>query len=234
MVGKLWYLKKFDVFSKLDHEEIEEFSEKIRMDAVSADQTIYFPGESAETIYILKKGQVKISRATREGKRITLVLLEPGEIFGELALTPGKERSTVAETTKDSLICSATDEQFREFLADHPELNFEISRVMGDRRRKIESKIENLIFKDASGRLAFVLKDLFDNHPDSSADEVDRLNRQPEISFSHHEIADLCGLTRPTTTKLLNEFQEEGILGLKRRKIKLEDPRRLKRKVNAG
>jgi len=233
MVGKLWYLKKFDVFSRLDHEDYEVLAKKTRMDTVDANQTIYFPGDPANAIYILKKGRVRISRTTRDGKRITLALLEPGEIFGELALTEGEERSTVAEAAEDSLVCSVSDEEFYDFLSQHPDLNFEISRVIGARRRKIESKIENLIFKDAPGRLAYVLKDLFENHIDSSNGPDNGLDQEPEISFSHNEIADLCGLTRPTTTKLLNEFQEEEILELKRRKIKLKDSLRLNKKIDS-
>jgi CRP-like cAMP-binding protein len=227
MVGKLWYLKKFDLFSRLDHEAVEKMAEKTTMDTVDAHQKIYLPGDAADTIFILKKGRVKISRINSDGKRITLALLEPGELFGELALTGEDERSTMAEAVENSLICSATTEDFTNFLSEHPELNFEINRVIGERRRKIESKIENLIFKDASERLAYVLKDLFENHP--SEGSTDNLS---VISLSHDEIADLCGLTRPTATKLLNQFQDDGVIQLNRRKIKLEDPHRLRSKVN--
>lgn len=227
MVAKLWYLKKIDLFSRLPQEEIKELSEKTRMDNVQADQPIYFPGDSSNTIYILKQGRVKISRTTKEGKRITLALLEPGEIFGELALSNEEERDTMAETVDDSLICAVSDEIFLNFLSEHPELSFEINRIMGDRRRDIETKIQNLIFKDAEGRLAYILEDLFKKH--SSADESED---RPALGFSHQEIADLAGLTRPTTTNLLNDFQDDGVLELNRRKIFLEDSHGLQRKVN--
>lgn len=233
MVGKLWYLKKFDLFSRLEHEEVEVLAEQTKMDTIDEGQTIYFPGEPADTVYILKKGRVRISRSTEEGKKITLALLEPGEIFGELALTDESDRSTIAEAAENSLICSLSDSKFQDYLSDHPELNFDISRLIGSRRRQIESKIENLIFKDASGRLAYVLKDLFENHASSEENTEPPTSVYPAINLSHEEIADLSGLTRPTTTKLLNEFEDEDIIELNRRDIHLKKSRKLTKKIDA-
>lgn len=226
MVAKLWYLKKIDLLDRLPDEEIEKLSEMTSMEEVSESQPIYFPGERSDMIYLLKKGRVKISRRTPDGQKITVALLGPGEIFGELSLTDEQQRDTVAETVEKSLVCAVSRDQFQEFLADNPELAFNLTKLMGDRRREIESKIESLIFKDAPASLAHILYDLFDNHSTENGDEDSR----PRISFSHQEIADLAGLTRPTTTNLLNEFQEEGLIELGRRKIYLEDATALKRR----
>lgn len=227
MVAKLWYLKKIDLISRLPQEEVKKLSRQTTMDRVQENQPIYFPGDTSNTIYILKEGRVKISRQTRDGKKITLALLEPGEIFGELALSDEDSRKTMAETVSNSLICSVSDEVFLDFLSDHPELSFEINRIMGNRRREIESKVENLIFKDARERLAYILEDLFEDHSDED------LGKLPEITFSHQEIADLAGLTRPTTTNLLNELQEDGVLELDRKNIVLKNPDRLKSAVSS-
>lgn len=218
MSAKLWYLKKTDLFECLDQEEMQRINEMTRMDEVPKNQPIYFPGQRSDMVYMLKKGRVKISRHTPEGKKLTLALLEPGEIFGELSLTGEGERTTSAETVEKSLICAASKEQFQDILDDHPELALEVTRIIGDRRRKIESRLEQLIFRDASVRMAIILLDMFENHAEESEDGED-----PWISFSHQELADLTGLTRPTTTNLLNEFQEKGMIELGRRKIFLKD-----------
>lgn len=221
MVAKLWYLKKIDLLGRLPQEELKKLSRETRMTKHKANQPVYFPGDNSNTIYILKQGRVKISRRTREGKRITLTLLEEGEIFGELALSDEEERDTMAETVTDSFICAVSDDVFLDFLSEHPELSFEINRIMGNRRREIESKVENLVFKDARGRLTYVLEDLFSNHSDEEAFE------NPRIELSHQEIADLAGLTRPTTTNLLNELENDDIIELNRKNIVLKEPRRL-------
>lgn len=97
---------------------------------------------------------------------------------------------------------------------------------MGERRRQIEEKIDQLLFRDAPSRMAFVLEDLFENHA-----EPREKTESPRIHFSHQDLADLTGLTRPTATTLLNQFRQEDIIEMGRREITLLDPGKLRQKV---
>lgn len=234
MVGKLWYLKKFDLFSVLSSAEVEHLAERTHMETVVHEQSIFMPGQPAQTVYILKKGRVRLSRNNKEGKRLTLALLEPGEIFGELSLEEDESHSTRAEAVEESLVCSVSKSDFREFLCEHPQLNLKITQFLGERRRHVEARVENLIFKDATGRLAYVLKDLFERHSteknESSLDE----KTAGVIEFSHEELSHLAGLTRPTTTKLLNQFAEDDLLDLARKKILLREPSRLEKLIDSA
>lgn len=227
-VGKLWYMKKIDVFSEMSSEEMEELSELTRMQDVPKGKPLYFPGDTSDTVFMLKKGRVRISRMDRDGHEITLAILEPGEIFGEMALTGEDERKSRAETLEKSFICLISRDRFLRFLEDHPELNFRITRLMGERRRQIEEKIDQLLFRDAPTRMAFVLKDLFENHAEPQDD-----SESHRIQFSHQDLADLTGLTRPTATTLLNEFKQEGMIEMGRREVTLKDPAKLRRKIQS-
>lgn len=227
MVAKLWYLKNVKLFEELGSEELERLAGMTSMTHVEPSEPIYFPGDDSRTVYILKKGRIKISRSTPEGKRITLALLEPGEIFGGLSLADQASRETRAEAVAESVVCAVSRDRFIEFLAEHPELNFEVTRMMGDRRRAIETRLEALLFRDAPDRLAYILNDLFENH----AEETDG---DPTLNVSHRDLAELTGLTRPTTTQLLNELQEEGVLELSRRELTLRDPTSLAKRADDG
>ena len=81
---KLWYLKRINVFSGLSRGEMRELKRITRMVSYRKNETIYLPGDPSETVFLLKKGRVKISKLSEEGKEVTLAILEPGEIFGEL------------------------------------------------------------------------------------------------------------------------------------------------------
>jgi CRP-like cAMP-binding protein len=127
----------------------------------------------------------------------------------------------------NAFICSAPRERFLDLVKETPELNLRITKMIGDRRRDIETRIKNLIFRDSENRVAFVLKDLFDNHADEES------GMSSSIEFTHEQIADLAGLTRPTTTNILNEFQDSGLIELGRKKIILSDPQRLTSKAES-
>lgn len=218
--GKMWYLKQIDLFDQLSDEEMDKLADMTHVQDVPKNQPIYFPGETADTIFMLKKGRVRISRNSPDGESITLALLESGEIFGEMALTGDVERTTRAETMTNAFICAASREKFIEVVRENPELNLGITKMIGDRRREIETRINNLVFKDAENRVAYVLLDLFEKHADEDSSSVNS-----EISFTHEEIAKLTGLTRPTTTNILNDFEKKDTIKLKRGTIELTNPR---------
>lgn len=219
--GKMWYLKKINLFEQLDDEIMDELGDITHVQDVPENQPIYFPGDNADTIFMLKKGRVRLSRMSPEGNSITLTILEPGDVFGEMALTEEGERKTRAETLSNAFICSSPRERFLEILRKNPELNLRVSQVIGDRRREIEARVENLIFKNSTERVVFILQDLFENHSTGEA--------PPEIEFTHEQIANLAGLTRPTTSNVLSELEEKGVIGLGRGCVRLVDPAGLDR-----
>jgi CRP-like cAMP-binding protein len=214
--GKMWYLKKINLFDHLDDEIMEELGDITHVQDVPEGQPIYFPGDNADTIFMLKKGRVRLSRSSPEGNNITLTILEPGDVFGEMALTDAEERQTRAETMSNAFICSSPKEKFLEVLRQNPDLNLRVTQMIGDRRREVEARVQNLIFKDSRERVLYVLDDLFENH------SVD--NTGQEIEFTHEQIANLTGLTRPTTSKVLNELAEKGVIELGRGCVRLVDP----------
>lgn len=214
--GKMWYLKKINLFEHLGEETMDELGDITHVQDVPEGQPIYFPGDNADTIFMLKKGRVRLSRSTPEGNNITLTILEPGDVFGEMALTESEERETRAETMSNAFICSSPKEKFLEVLRNHPDLNLRVTQMIGDRRREVEARVQNLIFKGSEERVLYVLKDLFQNH------SVDQDNE--EIEFTHEQIANLSGLTRPTTSKVLNDLANRDVIELGRGCVRLKDP----------
>lgn len=224
--AKFWYLKKIDMFEHLSEDEMEALGGMTQVQDIPEGEPIYFPGDKADTVYMLKKGRVRLSKTSPEGKTITLAILEEGDIFGELSLAGEETRNTRAETLTSSFMCAASKEQFLNFLDENDDLKFEITKLIGDRRREVESRIGELIFRDSRSRVAYILNDLFQNHTES--DEGDQ---HPEIAFSHEDISDLTGLTRPTTSSILKDFETDGLIELNRKRIRLDDPVKLKQKA---
>lgn len=74
---KLWYLKRINLFSGLNPEELEEVRQLAFVQGIKKGQMIYMPGEPGCTIYFLKQGHVKISRLTSQGKEAIVELLGP-------------------------------------------------------------------------------------------------------------------------------------------------------------
>lgn len=124
--NKLWYLKRFNLFDTLNADEMESVSDMVVENQIGKKQPVYLEGDISEKLYFLKEGRVKITRVDESGKEITLTLLEPGEIFGELGLIDDTPRETTAIALEDSLICTIRRSDFEKLMNNKPESIFSI------------------------------------------------------------------------------------------------------------
>lgn len=222
MPSKFWFLKQIKLFSNLGKEDMDHLDQVTRMEDVRRRQPIYLPGDNPDSVYLLKAGRVKISRISKEGKELTLGILEPGEVFGELEVLDGSLRDTVAEALEDASICVIRREDFEEVLKKNPDLTIRLTKLIGFRLKKIESRIEDLVFRDVPVRLVRLLLSLSEEFGKQEAEGV-RLG----LRITHQEIANLIGSTRETVSATLNDFKRQGLIQLDHRSITLLDQVRL-------
>ncbi len=207
--------------------EVKHLDEITFMKHYDKKDLIYLPGDVSDQVYLLKEGRVKISKLSEDGREITLVILEPGEIFGESALIGDKEtRSTVAEALENAYLCVISRRDFEEFINNKPELALSVTKLIGFRRRQIENMLEDLVFRGVHERLALLLLRLAERH----GKEVDGKNLI-DISLTHYDYANLIGSTRETTTACLNDFKREGLIEFQKRKVVIINEKGLKNRA---
>lgn len=202
---KLWYISASKLFSGLSSQDRERFATLLTEIKVKKKDPVYHTGDRAETLYILKEGRIKLTRLSEEGKELTLDILEPGDIFGELTLAGEHERETNAVALEDSLLCTINRKDFEDLLSKIPYLSLAITKWIGLRLRKIENRLEDMIFQDVRSRLISTLMELARQY----GVPVQK-GRKITIRLSHQEIANLIGATRETVTLELNNLKKNG------------------------
>ncbi len=218
--SKVWYISQLDWFKAMTQYDIERMSEIAHLDNIPRWDPIYLPGDPARSIYFLKKGRVRISRLSEEGKQVTLSILEPGSIFGELAILDGDTpHENIAEALEDTLICQADREDFERFLKNHPELSLRVTKWMGLRLRQVENKVEDLVFKSAIQRLQSLLLKLSEDYAKPMEDGV-LIN----LPLTHQDLGELTNIARPTVTDLLKKLEKQGFLRFQKRRIVVLKP----------
>jgi len=202
---KLWYINANKIFSGLPEKDQAEIASKLTEISVRKKGLIYSAGDTAGTVYILKEGRIRIIRYSEDGRELTVDILEPGDIFGELTVAGEEERETDAVAMEDSYICAIKRKDFEDFISKMPYLSLSITKWIGLRLRKIESRFNDIIFQDVHTRLITIFKDLSEKYgvPVSNG-------RKIEIHLSHKEIASLIGATRETVTLELNNLKRSG------------------------
>jgi CRP-like cAMP-binding protein len=222
--NKLWYLKHIRLFDGISPSEMQEMEKITRMEEVKKRQPLYLPGDPSSNVYLLKKGRVKIANSAPSGKEVTFDILEPGEVFGELEVLEDAPRSTSAETLDDTLICVIPRKDFDQYLAMHPNVTVKLTKLIGLRLRKIQSRVEDLVFRDVPARLAHLLVEL------SKSDGVkEATGIRLKAKLTHQEMANLIGCSRETVSSTLGQFRDDGLVRLDGRTITILNEKGLSR-----
>ncbi len=227
MDEKFWYLKNCTLFERLTPEQTARLEKRSQVKKFARGSLIYVPSDAGESVLLLTTGRVKIYHITGEGKQALLALIDPGELFGELALFDGGQREEFAEAMDSATLLRIPATEIFDLMESHPEVSLGVTRLMGLRRRRIERRLKSLLFRSNRERLIHLLMELVDKYGRRTPEGV-----EIGVKLSHQDLANIIGSTRETVTVVLGELKAEGSLLIKRRQIVLTQMDRLARSVD--
>lgn len=224
--SKLWYLENFNLFSNLAKDKMMELNRIISDREIKGDEPIYFANEPSKTIYFLKTGRVKITKYLLDGSEKIIAIINPGEIFGEMAYLDENQRTDYAVTVEPSLICAINKNDLSSFIEKNPELNIKMTKILGLKLKSFSERIEDLIFKDANQRIAsFILRYIEKNGK--------KIGNQIFIKpfLKHQNIGELTACSRQTVNYFLTDLRNRGIIDFDRSKLIINDLNEIKKLV---
>src|SRR5579859_5882635 len=118
MPDKVWFLRRLNLFEGMSEAEIEEVSHELKMRSCAPRQSVL--AESADRVYLLKQGRVRLHHLTVDGQDVTTALIAPGQLFGVGAFFGSDGTATHAEALEESYVCEAGAQDFLAMLARHP------------------------------------------------------------------------------------------------------------------
>jgi len=228
MSEKVWFLKRCDLFERLSPEELRSLESRCRTRSFPRNNPIYLPADEANGVLLLASGLARICSFTTEGKQAILAFVEPGELFGELALLDDGPRDEYAETVDPSTVILIPADAMQELMERHSEVALGVTKLFGLRRRRVERRLRSLLFRSNRERLVHLLLELAEDYGRKTSDGL-----LIELKLSHQDLANVIGSTRETVTVILGELQAERYLTVGRRKLVLTDMARLAASIEA-
>jgi CRP-like cAMP-binding protein len=216
-------LKKCDVLARVPGDVILRLVAGARSTGFRARQVIYLPGDRAQGVFFLAQGRVKISKVTRDGKELTLAYRTTGDFFGEPCLLEGGPREEMAEAMEATLAIEVDRETLDQVLASSGQAAYWFTRALIARRKDLESRVEQLIFKDVGAKLAELLLELGLQHGVEDGRGI-----VIALKITHQEMANLIGSTRETVSLTLSQFKRKGLIQNEGRRVILADREGLK------
>ena len=229
MSEKLWYLKDCRLFERLSAEDLGWLEARLRLRRFPKNSPVYLPIDAAQGVLLVADGQVKICHLMRDGRQSILAFVNPGEIFGELAIFEPRDADEYAETTQPSTLVLILADALQELLGRNPDLALGVTRLIGLRRRRIERRLRHLLFQSNRERLSHLLLELAEDY----GRRVNDGGVEVSIRLSHQDLASVIGSTRESVTLLLGKMQQEELLTLERKRITIRSLQGLAESVAA-
>jgi CRP-like cAMP-binding protein len=219
----LGLLRKCDVLVDISSEILSQLLPNVKVGTFRPRQVIYLPGDRAQGVHFLSSGRIKISKVTRDGKELTLAYRTEGDFFGEPCLLEGGPREEMAEAMDPSLTVEVDRELLDGMLRTNGVASYRFTRALILRRKDLETRVEQLIFKDVGAKLAELLLNLGLEHG-----IADQRGTVVGLKITHQEMANLIGSTRETVSLTLSQFKRKGLIQTEGRKVILADPEGLR------
>jgi CRP/FNR family transcriptional regulator, cyclic AMP receptor protein len=181
-------------------------------------QVIFQKGDPGTSLMAVLHGRVKIGAYSEDGKEIILNIVEPGQIFGEIALLDGKERTADATAMGLTTLLVLDRRDFVPFLERNPKIAVRLIEVLCERVRRTSEMVESVAFLEYSARLAKLLLRLAESYGKETKDGV-RIN----LKISQQDLGNLIASTRESVNRQLNAWAEEGVIELERGQITILD-----------
>ncbi|MEX2286102.1 MAG: Crp/Fnr family transcriptional regulator [Planctomycetaceae bacterium] len=222
MVNQLWYLKNCDVFRSLGPAQLARLESRSKYRKFGAKELVYLPNDQGDSVLLLADGRVKMYYVTSEGKQSVLAFIDPGELFGELAILEPADREEFAEATEPSNVIMISGAEIQRLMAEQPTVSLEMTRLIGLRRRRIERRLKSLLYRSPRERMVCLLLELAEKYGERCADGL-LLN----VRLSHQEMSNVIGTTREMVTVMLGELRSQRMIEIKRRRIIVKQVARL-------
>ena len=218
------FLSNVSIFSELSNNELERIQNLFKTTDYPKGSMVILEEEFGDTVFIIKKGTVKITRVNDEGKEVILSLMGEYEVFGEMSVLDGEARSANVLAQEDCELLSIRSEDFLRLLKENFKISYELLAQLAKRIRKSDMRIEALSLSDAEHRIGVSILNL--------AEEMGVI-RKGKVTIENlpfqQDIANMSGTSRETVSRILRLFEDRNILNKHGHKLVIPDYNHFKR-----
>jgi CRP/FNR family transcriptional regulator, cyclic AMP receptor protein len=219
-------LQNHYLLGKLSTAEIDGLLAFSRVERYPAGREIFAKGSPGPSMFAVLRGTVKITAPSSGGKEIVLNIIGAGEIFGEITLLDGLERSgdAVAMTACELLVLNRRD--VMPVLEKRADICMMLLKILCERLRRTSEQVEDVLFRHLEGRIAKALLQLAD-----SVGRRDARGVAIDLRVSQQELGTIVGGSRESVNKQLQIWQKLGLVALAKGSIVIRDSGALERLV---
>jgi CRP-like cAMP-binding protein len=214
------YVQDSKMLKNLDERTVELMAQRSTLATFEPGQLLHQAGEPMDAVSFLSEGRAKVYRMSADGKQQTIVLLGPGDAFGEIGIVDPSGQDLYVEALERVVICRTTREAFLQLASRDPELAVRLAEAMGEKLQTAREQIADFAFRDIRGRVAHLLLTFLERERRLTGDDsLDRI----VPGLTHRELAEVIGTRRESVTTALNSLERDGLIATEGKEIVLRD-----------
>jgi CRP-like cAMP-binding protein len=189
-----------------------------RIVELDAGESFFAQDESADGVFYLQKGRVKLSILSANGKQATISLLSPGDFFGEESLEnePGRRAAAAIAVTRCTALRIKSEDMIRVMHQEDEFCDHFLSYLLS-RGRRTQADLADQIFNKSEKRLARTLLLMAEiGNPEEAQAMIPPITQET--------LAEMIGTTRSRVSFFMNRFRDLGLISYKER-IRVHRPR---------
>lgn len=208
-------LRDHPIFGLLGSELLEKLSARAIARKVKRGTTIFRKDDPGASLFAVCIGSVRISTASLDGKDIVLNVMNPGEVFGEIALLDGRPRTADATAITDCELLVIERRDFLPLVHDRPQVALKLVEILCARLRQTSQQVEDVMFLDLPARLAKTLIRL---------SKMKAPGEPAKIAITQRELSQLVGVSRESINKQLRDWERRRLIRIERGGLVVEAP----------
>ncbi len=208
-------LRKVEFFSGLSDSVLAELSRAFEVVRVPKGKLLFVEGARAEYLWAVAEGRVKLFKVSPSGREQTVIIVEPGETFAEIAALKGQSYPVFAKSLEDSLLLRAPGHRIEEIVRQNPAVALSMMGAMAEKLKHLTSLVEDLSLRDVPARLCrYIL-------------EASRGKEILVLAVSKAELARYLGTTPETLSRSLSRLSKLGVVEVRGSMIRILSRSRL-------
>jgi CRP-like cAMP-binding protein len=204
-----WYLKDSRMLHDLDDRTVEAMARGSSAATYAIGEFLHEAGEPMSAVTFINSGRVKVYRVSRDGKQQTIVLLGPGDAFGEIGMVDLGAQDLYVEALEETSVCRTERDAFLQLASRDSALAIRLAEAMGEKLQEARERIADFAFRDVRGRVAHLILTFLERERRLTHDRaLDRFTP----GLTHRELADMIGTRRESVTLALNALERDGLI----------------------
>ena len=215
-------LARVPLLSGLEPTELERIAQVAIPRSFPKGARVFHEGDRSDACYVIRSGEVRVTREHSDGRAIALATLGTGELVGELAMLDGGARSASVEalTEVELLAVAATD--MKGLLERNAQITAKLVVALTRRLRETNERISRQSFQTVPSRVAGVLSQLVaEENAEHGRDGV-------TIRMNQADLAQLAGTSRESVSRFLAVLERAGVVRVGRGRVTVLEPHRLR------